>query len=493
MAVCSLAFLYFCIAVVVVFHLAPGRGMRQVLLFSANALFLTTLVPNERSWAYFAAFLAGSYLLLALVRIWRRGMAVSAAIAAALVTFLYIKRFQFFSSWIPIPFQWSLIHHPVELVGLSYMLFKLVHLFVDEWQGQLAPWNLWTYLNYQLSFFTLTAGPIQRYNDFLQGWQNMDRQPREAGDNVRLWLRILTGTIKIGVLGAFALSIFSQAVLHLWRHDLASILTCFYLYPVYLYFNFSGYTDVMIGAAGLLGFRLPENFNHPYLARNILDFWDRWHITLTHWIRDYIFMSSFKVAATHFPKAARYGSYAFLFMAFVVVGVWHDASAGFLAFGALNGLGAAATRAYGDMLHAVLGRAGLQSYLRNPVVRYAAILVTLHYVCFCNLFFSLGLDGAMNFLNGAFALLGRMPVSLTGYSWQTWHAAPLVIAAVALTALWKANAIGSAIAAVSRAVTNRPSLLYAILGTQTMIVVFVLFFEWAYVQQEPPPVLYMAF
>ena len=70
---------------------------------------------------------------------------------------------------------------------------------------------------------------------------------------------------------------------------------------MYLYFNFSGYTDVVIGSAGLLGFTLPENFNRPYLARNVLDFWNRWHISLTHWIRDYVFMSTYKEAAIGCP------------------------------------------------------------------------------------------------------------------------------------------------------------------------------------------------
>ena len=91
---------------------------------------------------------------------------VAAAIGLALLVYLYPKRYDFLSTWVPVPIDWDLDVHPIELVGLSYMLFKLIHMLVDEWQGRLAAFNLWSYLNYQLSFFTLTAGPIQRYNDF---------------------------------------------------------------------------------------------------------------------------------------------------------------------------------------------------------------------------------------------------------------------------------------------------------------------------------------
>ncbi len=174
MSVCSLGFLALCVAVVLAFHLAPGKLLRQVILAAANATFLISQVPNLRSWGFFAAVLVGTYIALAAVRAFRRGAIVAAAITVVLLTFLYVKRYEFFATWVPVPMEWNLVLHPVELVGLSYMFFKLIHMFVDEWQGQLAPFNLWSYLNYQLSFFALTAGPIQRYNDFLRSWNEMD-------------------------------------------------------------------------------------------------------------------------------------------------------------------------------------------------------------------------------------------------------------------------------------------------------------------------------
>ncbi|HET6327850.1 MAG TPA: MBOAT family O-acyltransferase [Planctomycetaceae bacterium] len=490
MSVCSLGFLALCITVVIAWPLAPGKVPRQLLLAAASGTFLFSLVPNLRSWLFFAVVMIATYLGFVSVRAFRRGGVLAAVIGLTLLGYLYVKRYEFFATWVPVPSDWNLSLHPVELVGLSYMLFKLIHLFVDEWQGQLAPISFWSYLNYQLSFFTLTAGPIQRYNDFRQNWETVGRRSEDSRDVLLLWSRLLTGMIKIGVLGDWAYAAFQRAAPVDGPHSLAAALVCFYVYPAYLYLNFSGYTDVMIGAGGLLGFQLPENFNRPYLARNVLDFWDRWHISVTHWIRDYVFMTSYKLAASRFPSAARYWSYALLFLALFLAGVWHGTTESFVLFGALNGLGVAATRAYGDGLRARLGGVGLKAYLQNRTIRWVATLFTLHYVGFCFLFFSL----SMPQLRTLFSMLSRevwhWPASWSG--WQMADAAWLVLGIVALLSLWKADAIGSALGKLAAKAQQRPRLMYSMLCAQTAFVVLVLYFDWAF-QQEAPPVLYMKF
>jgi D-alanyl-lipoteichoic acid acyltransferase DltB (MBOAT superfamily) len=490
MSVCSFGFLALCVAVVIVSQLAPGKLLRQLILAAASAVFLFSYVPNARSWALFAAGLAGTYVALAAVRASRRGGVAAVAIGLTLIVYLYAKRYDFFATWVPVPMDWDLSLHPVELVGLSYMLLKAIHLFVDEWQGQLAPFTLWSYLNYQLSFFTLTAGPIQRYNDFRRGWQEIDLRPRDSREALLSWCRLLAGMIKMSVLGAWALAAFQRAAAPDGPHSLSDALICFYVYPVYLYLNFSGYTDVMLGAAGLLGFNLPENFNRPYLARNVLDFWDRWHISVTHWIRDYVFMTSYKLAASRYPSAARYWSYALLFLALFLAGVWHGMTDRFVLFGALNGLGVAVTRAYGDALRAALGSTRVKAYLRNRTVRWIATLITLHYVGFCFLFFSLSLQQVRTLLRTLPPEVLSLPASLGG--WRAVDAAPLVIGACAMVALWKAEAIGSVLGRLAARTRQHAGLMYSILCAETAIVVLVLYFDWAF-QQEPPPVLYMAF
>jgi alginate O-acetyltransferase complex protein AlgI len=491
MPICSLGFLLFCGASVILYQLAPGRLLRQIVLTLVNALFLIPLIPNQRSWAWFAVMQAVTYVALVAVRARRHGALVGVAIALTVCLYLYLKRYTLVADFIPMPFDWDLEVHPIELVGLSYMTFKFVHMLVDQWQGQLATFNLWSYLSYQLSFFTLTAGPIQRYNDFRRCWDEVDLMPSEERETVLLWGRLLKGMIKIGLLGALTHSALPEPRATT-PPDLADFLAYFYVYPIYLYFNFSGYTDVMIGVGGLLGFRLPENFNRPYLARNVLDWWDRWHITLTHWIRDYIFMASYKAAATRFPSAARYWSYALLFVALFVAGVWHGATDGFIVFGTLNGLGAALTRAYGDGLRALLGRSGMHAYLQSRGVRLAATLLTLHYVCFCHLFFSNDVRHALVLLRVAAASLAHLPALFTSYASPARELALLGTAAVAIGALWKADAIGAITSRLISKVVRRPTLLYTFVGMQMLIVVSVFFVDWA-LQQQPRPILYKAF
>jgi D-alanyl-lipoteichoic acid acyltransferase DltB (MBOAT superfamily) len=491
MAVCSLGFLLFCAAAVLVFQIAPGKRSRQVVLACVSASFFVPLVPDLPSAVWFALMLAGTYVALVLVRARPRGALVAALVTLGLLLYLYLKRFTLFADFVPVPREWDLRLHPVELVGLSYMIFKFIHMLVDQWQGQLAPFNLWTYLNYQLSFFTLMAGPIQRYSDFLRYWEQMDLEPGDARESLRHCNRLLMGMIKVGVLGAYAYSLFRSGSYPHKNVTLGEALLCFYAYPVYLYFNFSGYTDIMLGAGGLLGFRLPENFNRPWLARNVLDFWDRWHISLTHWIRDYVFMASYKVAATKFPDGARYWSYALLFFALFVAGIWHGTTDGFVVFGVLNGLGAAATRAYGDVLRATLGRQRLHAYLKSQTVRLIAIVVTLHYVCLCQLFFSSSYYQAMKILGAAGTELVRLPSTLSYDSWRGPTAA-MVVVAVLLIALWKSDAAGSIMRRLALRSGERTGWLAAILFAQCVFVAGMFFVEWV-LQQEPPPVLYMAF
>ena len=105
-----------------------------------------------------------------------------------------------------------------------------------------------------------------------------------------------------------------------------------YFFPLYLYLNFSGYCDIVIAGASLLGMKLPENFDHPYLARNVIDFWTRFHRTLGFWIRDYLFLPLYKSVAERWPKQAE--SYAFLcyFVAFFFAGIWHGPTGNFVIY-----------------------------------------------------------------------------------------------------------------------------------------------------------------
>jgi D-alanyl-lipoteichoic acid acyltransferase DltB (MBOAT superfamily) len=144
-----------------------------------------------------------------------------------------------------------------------------------------------------------------------------------------------------------------------------------------------------------------ENFDKPILARNLLDFWNRWHISLTLWIRDYVFTPLYKSAATHWRHLAVPLGYCTLFVALFLAGLWHGATWNFVLFGLMHGAGVVTVQIYGDRLKRRLGRQGVKRYLSNRAVRTAAVLVTVHYVCVSFLFFRPGLRQTLDLLSRA--------------------------------------------------------------------------------------------
>ena len=199
MEICSLPFLVFAGVIVVLFHYLPGRRGRKVLLSLVNALFLVPLVPNWQSGIWLAVLLMGTFCVLALIRGRPRRLLVWLGIAFVFLLFLCLKDYPFVPMILPVEFLGTLWYTPLFVVGMSYMVFKFIHMLVDQWQGQLDRFTLPSYLNYQLAFFTLNAGPIQRYNDFHRSWEEMDFQPTDARETLGSWSRLLSGMLKMAV------------------------------------------------------------------------------------------------------------------------------------------------------------------------------------------------------------------------------------------------------------------------------------------------------
>jgi D-alanyl-lipoteichoic acid acyltransferase DltB (MBOAT superfamily) len=490
-SLCSPYFLVLACFLAGFFSLSPTRRQRQILLSAVNFAFLVLLVPNPQSWVGFAAFLGGTYGLLKLERARPSPALVALGITVFVFLFVCVKRYAFIE-WL-LPDDWPL--RDVELVGLSYMLFKFIHVLVDESQGQIARLNLLAYANYQLGLFTLLAGPIQRYEEFQQFWESTGQAEGGARVSLEAWNRLLLGMIKMGIVA----TLIAELIAHGGRlftgaeapRALSKLGATFYLYPVYLWANFSGYTDIVLGCAALIGFRLPENFNRPFLARNVIDFWNRWHISLTRWIRDYVFMASYKFIAERLPAVSKSLSYLLLFLSLLVAGMWHGATAGFVVFGALHGLGAAATQAYGDALKSRLGRAAFLRYQHNEWIRAAAMLVTFHFVCFTFLFFALGVGGTFEALRAARLQLSVSPWTGDG---SRLAAEAVGLAAVACLVVGTLRTRIRLLAEASPAQPGRrvlKSLYWSVLCKVAMIVI--LFWGlWAF-QQKDAVVVYQRF
>jgi D-alanyl-lipoteichoic acid acyltransferase DltB (MBOAT superfamily) len=490
MAICSLQFLALFALLSILFQLVPRVGQRQLLFSAANICFLIPFVPNAASWAGFAIFIVGGFLAAKFAQTQPSGYWLRAILTVFLAAFLIVKRYVFLSCALP-AIVWD---HPLELVGLSYMLFKFIHVLVDAWQGQLGTFGFFSYANYQLAFFTLTAGPIQRFNDFDQSWQAMDSQPEDTRETLLAWSRVLTGMFKMGVVATLAHYAFENA------NDANStpLLRCvehFYGYAAYLYFNFSGYTDIAIGCGRILGFHLPENFNRPYLARNIIDFWNRWHMSLTHWIRDYVFMTSYKAAAERFPAASKYIGYVLIFLSLFLAGVWHGSTLAFAAFGVVHGLGAAVNQAYGDVLKARLGRAGFSRYLENPRVHALAVFATFNVVCASLALFSQNTEQTEQTIH---ALVGELLApgnasSLPATARVYKETALLVIlAALVVGFIWKSSAVIDLMEKFQNWSARSTRSLYITVLVKIVVIVLSFVLLWA-VDEQDPVVVYIKF
>lgn len=257
-------------------------------------------------------------------------------------------------------------------IGISFYTFHSISYLVSVKNKEISVAKFWDFILF-LSFFpSIIAGPINRAKDFLP--QIAITKPREILEPFRAFTLIILAVIKVYCLGGLISEnwvnpIFSNPM----EFSVFDLLVGLYAYAIQIYLNFSGYTDLVTGIALLLGFRLPVNFNFPYLALNLRDFWDRWHISLSHWIRDYIYIPL---------GGSRRGfirTQINVMLAMLLSGLWHGAGINFIIWGVCHGIGIVALN-IGDRY---LGRGWLTK--RSPIV---ARLLTWHYVCFTWLFFN---------------------------------------------------------------------------------------------------------
>ncbi|WP_370519424.1 MBOAT family protein [Gilliamella sp. Pas-s27] len=256
-------------------------------------------------------------------------------------------------------------------IGISFYTFHSVSYLVSIKKKELAVAKFWDFALF-LSFFpSIIAGPINRAKDFLP--QINVAQPREILEPFRAFTLLILAVIKVYCLGGlisehWVKPIFANPL----EFSVIDLLVGLYAYAIQIYLNFSGYTDLVTGMALLLGFRLPINFNLPYLSLNLKDFWGSWHISLSHWIRDYIYIPLGGNRRGFIQTQIN------VMIAMLLSGLWHGAGLNFIIWGACHGIGIVALN-IGDRY---LGKDRIA--LRSPTV---ARLLTWHYVCFTWLFF----------------------------------------------------------------------------------------------------------
>lgn len=342
-------------------------------------LFLWLQTPDVTHFAVLVAFVLSGYaagLLLAQ----RPSTAILTAYLVALTAaFVILKRYAF----LQLIAGDTLLSHALDLVGLSFIFFRQIHYVVDVKQGEIRDFTLWGYLVYQLNPFTLLAGPIQRYQRFQEDWQSLTPRYADAHELRMAILRILIGVIKVSVLAEICISLAFNPPDELGSFDK---IARFYLFPAYVYFNFAGYCDIVIAGASLVGLRVPENFDHPFRSRNMIDYWTRWHRTLSFWIRDYVFTPLYMAIARRQPTWAPHLAFLCYFVALFLAGVWHGATWNFVVFGLLNGAGVSAAKLWENWIIAHYGRQGLRTYLASTPIQWIARFATVNFVCLTMIF-----------------------------------------------------------------------------------------------------------
>ena len=224
-------------------------------------------------------------------------------------------------------------------VGISFFTFQSISYVIDVYRGKIKPLGRWIDYLFYVSFFPqLVAGPIVRARDFIP---QIYREPMvsraEFGEGLFL---ILCGLIKKCVISDyismnFVDRVFDAPTLYTGVENLIGV----YGYTLQIYCDFSGYSDMAIGIALLLGFRFNINFDSPYQSATITEFWRRWHISLSSWLKDYLYIS------LGGNRKGRIRTYINLFLTMLLGGLWHGASVRFILWGALHGVSLAIHKA----------------------------------------------------------------------------------------------------------------------------------------------------
>jgi alginate O-acetyltransferase complex protein AlgI len=276
-------------------------------------------------------------------------------------------------------------------LGLSFYAFQALSYTIDVYRRDAKPANsLLLYLSAVSFFPTTLAGPITRPAQLMPQLEKKEKT-LAAGDGGRALFLIGLGLMKKMLIADYLADnlvnrVFDTPQLYSGLETLVAV----YGYAVQLYYDFSGYTDIAIGSALLLGLKLPANFNRPYSAENIADFWRRWHISLSNWLRDYLYFS-----LPGLRSKWKGFTYLNLVITMFLGGLWHGLSYNFAIWGLLHGCGLAAQRAW------QVAR-GSQKPAGNKWTRILRIIGTANFVCFAWIFFR-----APNF-SAAMAMLERI-------------------------------------------------------------------------------------
>jgi alginate O-acetyltransferase complex protein AlgI len=357
-----------CIVAVVVLAPLTHCGLRKWVFAGLNWTFLALLL-HSYALGVGAAVLV-SYLLLKLVERWRWRWVIAGLTGLLLVCLFAVHKLPGLASGLRL----DAVAQILSIIGFSYASLRLCEVLRAVYEGRHPAPDALALSNYLLPFHMLAAGPVQAYDDFVQ-------QPTVP--KLKTPAEVLAGVERIagGVFKKFVLALLLQKLFltDLQASGMYFLLELQVLF-IWIYLDFSAYSDIAVGIGTLMGVATPENFDRPLLARNLIDFWQRWHMSLSFFIRRNLFIpiQVFLMRRTdaRWPLLCASAAVA---VSFILCGLWHGLGFGFLAWGGMQAAGLVAVHVYDSWLRKRLGSKGLKAYRANPWIRRLAVCLTFEF------------------------------------------------------------------------------------------------------------------
>lgn len=344
-----------------------------------------------------ALLVVGSYALIFLIHwmlVYRWGTSEGIAGLVAIVFPLAVLAAAKYT-----PGNWGQFYHGKRFselyLGLSYVAFRLGFLALEVRTQVVSRPTLAQYMGFTFFPLTLSVGPISTYSHFERSLTQDIRTPPFAA-----FLRFAKGATKYLLLANLVNQLTYAGLLRDGHpHGRVDVIVAIIAYYLYLYLNFSGYCDMVIAAGALCGFEIQENFDSPFSARNLQEFWKRWHITLSTYLRDLMFTPLSKsLARINEGKNVQHAVAISIFSVFLVIGVWHGVGWNFALYGAAHGAGVVTVHYYGQFLKRALSRKAYQAYLANPLIKAAARAATQGFAAFSLILFANPLPEVLHLL-----------------------------------------------------------------------------------------------
>ncbi len=367
-----------------------SKNIKKYILFVANLIFLALFFYyKKKQLIILGGFLGYNYLLLLSYQKLNYKKSIAWIQVVSSISFLCFFKYDLFQTPILAIFPrlvWLL--KPAVFIGISFFSFRLLSIIFDTlYNSRKKELDFFHFINFLVFFPCYLSGPLDRYDRFVGDVEDSTRLSSEEIYNSLY--RIVWGAFKKGIIAdtLYNFCLDSVATKEMALLPTSKIIISHYIYLLVLYFDFSGYSDIAIGVSQLFNIKTPENFNNPLLKRNIQEFWNSWHITFIHWLRDYLYIpiqrTLIKFGYKNFVAVA-----CISYMAvFILAGIWHGDTLQYFIYGLLQGIAFTVFLVYKKLLESRLSREQKKWYKKSKVIKWMATGVTINYFLMSLVFF----------------------------------------------------------------------------------------------------------